>query len=517
MANKQLFSSAVGKLSLATDALNHEGAPAYKLGPQEALAQYAMTGCLNSTFYASGHDQLQAVIEQAKQVSPKFIAQLAVYSREKGYMKDLPALFCALLSVKDSQLLEKVFFQVVDNAKMLRNFVQIMRSGAVGRKSLGSLPKKLIIKWLAERTEEALFSDIIGDTPSLADIVKMVHPKPANSKREAFYGYLLGKSFRAELLPPIVGDFETYKKKPTGALPAVPFQLLTSLELGPRQWKDIARRASWQMTRMNLNTFARHGVFADKKLAQLVAKRLRDQGKIKQARAFPYQLLVTFRALGSDMPRPICEALQDAMEIAVSNVPAFSGQVVVCPDVSGSMSSPLTGYRRGATTAVRAIDVAALMAAAVMRKNPSAIVLPFEETVVPFKLNSRDSVMTNADKLATIGGGGTNCSAPLAWLNAKNIRADFVILVSDNQSWIDARREGATQTMREWQKFKLCNPQAKLACIDIQPYATAQCYNGNDIFNVGGFSDQVFEVLERFVANTLSPGHFVGLIENVEI
>ena len=58
------------------------------------------------------------------------------------------------------------------------------------------------------------------------------------------------------------------------------------------------------------------------------------------------------------------DALQDAMEIAIENVPEIDGKVYVFPDVSGSMHSPVTGYRKGATSAVRCIDVAALVAAA---------------------------------------------------------------------------------------------------------------------------------------------------------
>ena len=97
------------------------------------------------------------------------------------------------------------------------------------------------------------------------------------------------------------------------------------------------------------------------------------------------------------IPREICEALQDAMEIAIANVPAIEGRVYVCPDVSGSMQSPVTGFRQGATTAVRVIDIAALVAAAVLRKNPNAVLLPFEQDVVKVALNPRDSVMTSAD------------------------------------------------------------------------------------------------------------------------
>jgi len=67
--------------------------------------------------------------------------------------------------------------------------------------------------------------------------------------------------------------------------------------------------------------------------------------------------------------------------------------------------------------------MAALVAAAVLRKNPRTEVLPFECDVVKVNLNSRDSVMTNAAKLASVGGGGTNCSAPLALLDRRKAKA----------------------------------------------------------------------------------------------
>merc|ERR1711969_185985 len=150
------------------------------------------------------------------------------------------------------------------------------------------------------------------------------------------------------------------------------------------------------------------------------------------------------------------------MEVAIGNVPSLGGRVVVCPDVSGSMSSPVTGYRRGATSAVRCIDVAALVAASVLRTNPSARVLPFETRVVDVVLNGRDSVLTNAAKLAAIGGGGTDCSAPLARLNAETAEVDLVFLVSDNESWVDAGNPRyGTGTMREWNRLKARNPRGR--------------------------------------------------------
>ena len=68
MANKTLFRTVVGALIPRVDARNEAGGPAYTLPPQHALAQYAATGCLNSTFYANAQDQLTRVIELCREV-----------------------------------------------------------------------------------------------------------------------------------------------------------------------------------------------------------------------------------------------------------------------------------------------------------------------------------------------------------------------------------------------------------------------------------------------------------------
>jgi len=524
MANKRLFKSLIGMLMPPTDALNEERAPAYALSEKHQLAQYAATGCLNRTFYASSEEQLAKVLELCQSVEPEFIAKTAVFCRERGFMKDMPALLCAVLSVKDRALLAQVFPRVIDNAKMLRNFVQIMRSGVVGRKSLGTAPKRLVREWLDARDPEALFKANVGQDPSLADIVKMVHPRPKDAQREALFGYFIGREYAVAVLPDVVRAFEAFKKGESKEIPNVPFQMLTALELGTPEWTAIARSAPWQMTRMNLNTFARHGVFEQPDMTELIAERLRDPAKIAKARAFPYQLLVAYQMAVANkaVPSLVCNALQDAMEIATSNVPEFPGKVYVFPDISGSMHSAVTGYREGSSSAVRCVDVAALVAATVLRKNPNAEVIPFESDVVEVRLNPHDSVMTNAEQLAKLPAGGTNCSAPLAFLNQRRAVGDLVIYVSDNESWVDSPQHGrwggsATETMNQWAAFCRRNPGAQMVCIDIQPYGTVQAKERPDILNIGGFSDQIFDVIAEFARGGLNADHWIGVIENCEL
>jgi 60 kDa SS-A/Ro ribonucleoprotein len=71
--------------------------------------------------------------------------------------------------------------------------------------------------------------------------------------------------------------------------------------------------------------------------------------------------------------------------------------------------------------------------------------------------------------------------------------------------------------MTEWNRFKSRNPQARLVCIDIQPYGTTQAAERDDILNIGGFSDQVFETIAEFGAGRLAAEHWVSVIESIEI
>ncbi|MDR2335614.1 MAG: RNA-binding protein [Burkholderiaceae bacterium] len=520
MVNTQLFSTRNGATLASANTLNNAGSGAYAFEPRHQLAQIAVTGCLGQTFYASAEDQLDQLANLVLTVDNEFTAKTAVYARERGYMKDMPATLAAALAVWNTELLAQVFGRVIDNGKMLRNFVQVVRSGAMGRKSLGTRPKKLVQNWLLTASEKQLLNAAVGNTPSLADVVKMVHPKPAEAWRAAWFAWLIGKPFNEADLPPITQAFERFKRDNAKGVvsldvPDVPFQMLTALTLYSKQWAEIARKGSWQMVRQNLNTFARNEVFRLPGMTDVIARKLRDANAIARARVMPYQLLAAYMATDDQIPAAVRNALQDAMEIALSNVPRFEGNVVVCPDVSGSMSTIVTGYRGSASSKVRCIDVAGLMAAAVLRKNGDARVLPFEQAVVKLKLNGRDSVMTNAQKLAKIGGGGTNCSAPLKLLADEKAKVDLVIMVSDNESWVDGNRRGATATMLEWERIKQRNPHAKLVCIDIQPYGTTQAMERADILNVGGFSDAVFDVVASFAQGKLDAAHWVGEIEKV--
>jgi 60 kDa SS-A/Ro ribonucleoprotein len=74
--------------------------------------------------------------------------------------------------------------------------------------------------------------------------------------------------------------------------------------------------------------------------------------------------------------------------------------------------------------------------------------------------------------------------------------------------------------MTEWQTF-VKNQQRhgitdpKLVCIDIQPYGSSQAPERDDILNIGGFSDAVFNVVSSFLSS--DAGRFVHEVEAIKL
>ena len=534
MANKSLFSSLKSLFPPAT-ARNDAGGPAYALEPKHALAQLAATGCFNGTFYADADKQLDRLKSLVTQVNDNvFLAKLAIYSRERAYLKDMPAALAATLAARDTVLFHQVFDRVIDNGRVLRTLFQMIRSGQFGKKSLSSSLQRAFQRWLNSASPEKLLSASIGHDPSLRDILRMARPTPPDNSRRALFGWLTDKEQSkwapaGEVdLPEQVQLLVAFRTAETAEQQIALLQcssgdvdrpvlharwdLLADTAKGAKVWAAIAQTMGPQALRMNLNTLQRHGVFEDVAMVREVADRLADENEIRRSRQFPYQFFAAYLNASDEVPQAIKAALHKAAEIACGNVPELPGPVVIGLDVSGSMQSPVTGNRgHGGTSKMRCVDVAALVAAAILRRNPDSIVVPFDTQAFDAKVDPSDSILSLADRLAKFGGGGTDCSLPIRKANAAYAKRKFagVVLVSDNESWVYQGRPyfygagGSTGVVTEWQQFvqnqvrlhvgEFTGP--RLICIDLQPHATTQAPERSDILNVGGFSDAVFDVI----------------------
>ncbi|MFM8574100.1 MAG: TROVE domain-containing protein [Pirellula sp.] len=546
MVNKSVFLNRPNA-SPQADAINEAGGKAYKLEPKQALAHVAATGTFGDTYYSTGQAQLDEVLALIEWIDDnEYLAKLALYSREKAFMKDMPAALLVALSCRDTQLTHRIFDRVVDNGRVLRTVFQMIRSGQFknaegkARKGLSASLQRAFQRWLNSASVGKLLSASIGSDPSLRDILRMARPTPTDNARRALFGWLTEKEVdkwapatQADL-PVEVQLLEEYRKATDDMaqvailekLDGARWDLLSDAAKGPRVWTALARKMGPQALRMNLNTLLRHEVFSnDKSMIDYVAGRIANEEEVRRSRQFPYQYFAAYMNADEAVPQAIKTALHKAAEVACGNVPKFSGPVVIGLDTSGSMGSAVTGYRgSGAASKMRCVDVAALFAAAVLRSNPDSVVIPFDTQAYDAKIDPNDSILSIAKRLAGYGGGGTDCSLPIKAAVEKYPKRQFAaaILVSDNESWVGAGRYGATGVMSAWEDFlanqrKLAgkNASPKLVCIDLQAYQTVQACERAEIMNIAGFSDSVFGVIKGFLDD--SNDRFVSEVEAIEI
>jgi len=270
---------------------------------------------------------------------------------------------------------------------------------------------------------------------------------------------------------------------------------------------------------MNLNTFERNGLFKDKEMIYTIAAKLQDTDEILKARVFPYQIFTTWMNATS-APAPIRKALEKALDFSLQTVPVFDGKTYIFVDVSGSMSSPITGFRDGSSSKMRCVDVAALIASSLMRANADNVeVVLFDTRLHTAKLCPQAPVMENANIIAKFGGGGTACQLPMQDLVNRKKKGDLIIYISDNESWFSTRQQQyygnnrGTETAEAWAAFKEYNPNAKMICINLTPSITTQVQSDPSVLNVGGFSDAVYDVIANFASQTAEKHFWIKEIE----
>lgn len=503
----------------SADAPNSHDAPGYSLSDEQNLAQIVVSGTFNKSFYCSPAERMGLVKELVEKVSTKFLGQLAVYGSDKAYMKDVPAYLVAYLASKDIETFKKVFPMVIYNGKMLRNFVKIIRSGETGRKSLGTALKKAVAKWIESADTWTLLNASIGNNPSLKDIISLSHPKPTDDKRSDFYQWLSGREFKEENLPEEVQALLKFRRGEVSDIPNVPFMYLLSENMNLKNWCDLVVKSTWQQLRMNLNVFIRNGVLDAPHMEDLIAEKLNNKGLIEKGKVFPYQIYSAYISADLSKYPKVAKALEDCVQYTFSSVPTIETGFAVLTDISGSMMQPIHGSSSKVPSKITHVDVAGLITSVLLANGPNGEMVLFNSAPV-VHVRAREiaavTVFELTKEIKRLARGGTNCSAPLKYLNDTNSSCELIIFISDNESWIDDKGQNYAFTqsgavLNEWKKYKNRLPNAKLICIDIEPNKSFQVPEDSDILHVSGFSDQVFKVISDFLK-----GEKGGLVEEIK-
>lgn len=360
-----------------------------------------------------------------------------------------------------------------------------------------------------------------GENMSLRDILRIAHPKADSPERVALFGWLAGN----------VSDEEARKRLPAidrylraqavrnaadaltviGEL-RVPWEFLPSEVLdGPQVWSALVDTIGMTALLRNLARMSRIGTFdaIGNDATERAITRLTDQEAVAKSRIHPMQVWLAQRVYASGRseqkdsrgrvvkvttwtPNPrIVDALDTMWEHSFGSVRPSGKRKVVIVDDSGSMTYDqvtANGSHVGS-----AYEVANTMAVILARTDPQTLVIEADTSV-------HTSNVTPHTRLAEVRrwrahGGGTDLSAGFRWLHTQGLKADGVVLLSDQESWA-----GQVHTSQAWTQYKRTSPGARALFATLAPTGhTVADPKDADVLNIAGVDSSLPQVLNGWL------------------
>src|SRR5690349_3800688 len=172
------------KKAKAKQTANYEGENAFALTPQLELYTAVATAGLSDQFYEKATDKVSRMRELIGKNDAEFVAKLAVYAREKMYLRSIPLVLTVELAKQHSGItvVSKLASRVVQRADEITELLSYyaMANERKDVKKLNKLSKQLQ-KGLAEafnKFDEYQFAKYNRDAAvKLKDALFLVHPK----------------------------------------------------------------------------------------------------------------------------------------------------------------------------------------------------------------------------------------------------------------------------------------------------------------------------------------------------
>jgi len=364
-------------------------------------------------------------------------------------------------------------------------------------------------------SERSLIKYDGGDKPiRFADVIDLVHPEAKAAWQGDLFKYALddrhkrAPKWHEEGIAEGVGRLETLRHN-IGTMTLSPEEFratftATMVESAGLTWEQASSKYGkldakfWEAMIPNMGIFAlvrNLRNFDDAKInagaVLKVHEKLTDPETIRKSRMFPLRF---FSALVATKTLRYAQALEEAINVSVENVPSLSGKTLILCDLSGSMDWALS-----TKSDVKRLAPASIFAAALAIKAEKAELVAFsEETkVVPFRKDQSVLLLTK-DLVEAVPHLGT-----ATWQAVKKHFKDHdrVIIVTDEQSdysgsWGLGRRDWTDKD-----PSGIVPETTPIFIFNVAGYAAGTMPSGKkNRYTFGGLTDAAFtaiELLER--------------------
>ena len=499
--------------------ISHAGDIAFKMVPEMELYSLVCSSLLTPTYYVPNNAiALGKIKGLIKEVDPLFVAQLAIYAREKMYLRTIPLVLTVELAKIHSgdNLLRRLTRRVVQRVDEINELVSYYIKANkhtpkfIDNKAGHRVEKKIykfsnqIKKGLSDIFESGKFNEYNyakynRDTEvKLRDVLFLTHPKPHTTEmKELFF-----KIANNGLSTPYTWETELSKAGQDGLSKK-------------RVWEDLilSNKMGYMATLRNMRNFLKEGV--SDILLQKVADRISDTEEVRKSKQLPFRFLSAYRVLVGDPEmnwhkeefeniqykdaKILVEALEKAVLISVENMPVFENEnVLIATDVSSSMWKPISPKSK-----VMRYDIGALLAMLAQTRCTYATVGMFgDDWKMLNDLANKDVLWATNEIYKREGevGYSTNgwkvIEGAIKDFDNGGISYDRIMMFTDVQLWNSTGRDRG-KVNRLWKEYKKIVPNAKLYLFDLGGYGQVPIdMKGGDVYLIAGWSDQIFNVLQ---------------------
>jgi 60 kDa SS-A/Ro ribonucleoprotein len=154
---------------------------------------------------------IEDLIVVAQRLTTAQLVELSLSAAEQG-LASLAVMWLAILASRAAGeaaaagVFPSLFKSLMDRnaVESLSQFATLIVSGATGRRSFGSMPKRLIRDWLNDHSPAELYrlhARVKHSRTTLGDLVRLTHPRPPGRKHAVMYRWLVGGDVNENELP----------------------------------------------------------------------------------------------------------------------------------------------------------------------------------------------------------------------------------------------------------------------------------------------------------------------------
>ena len=522
---------------------NFMGEMAFKMEDKEELISTVMTTFLQDEYYEKEATKIARIQELLKKVDPLFAAKLAIYARNEGNLRSVTHFIAAEIAkyVSGSEwgkrFYDKIIVRPDDMSEIVSAYAHI---NGMSQKNISKIPNAMKggFKTALERLDAYQIDKykMQNREVSLIDLVRLFHPKGNQKNAEAFKRLVNGESLE--------GLYETkiFEKEMTKAG-----------QLTKGATEDEKKEAKHEaisevlgnikgMPIMNLIRNLRNIIlYAPDKVEDACAQ-LRIKDKILKSRLLPFRFAtayaeiekmswnkpntdtaITFESDKAEeeltmiqfhsLKRSVLDALEDAIQYSVENIPELEGNVAILVDHSGSCrgdaggSSAVSAFSKTSTAMIGNLFGSMM---AYRQKNVYIGLFGDKLIDVPMDRNMKmlDFNKMSFDRGACCGAGTeTGIYDFIRKCIIEKKKVDNVVVFSDCQigngsynftPWYGSKMTDRGDHFHElFNKFKKLNPKCNWIVVNLRQSGGTSVFDKSmRILNIAGWSDKIFDVIK---------------------